>query len=54
MFRIYNKHYLQSSICKLFIHKCAFYTFGLTRTFLIPNIRFDHENFSIRYKGAFV
>ena len=22
------------------------------RTFLIPKIRFDHEKFSIRYKGA--
>ena len=49
MFRIYNKHYLYSSICKLFAHNCSFYTFRLNRTFLIQKIRFDHEKFSIRY-----
>ena len=52
MFRIYNKHYLHSSICKLFIYNCSLYTFRLNRTLLIPKIRFDHKKFSIRYKGA--
>ena len=50
MFRIYNKHYLHSSICKLFINRytynCSLYTFRLNRIFLIPKIRFDHEKFS--------
>ena len=52
MFRIYNNHYLHSSICKLFIYNRSFYTFRLNITFLIPKIRFNHEKFSIRYKGA--
>ena len=52
MFRIFNKRYLHSSICKLFIYNCSLYTFRLNRTFLIPKIRFDHETFSIRYKDA--
>ena len=52
MFRIYNKHYLHSSIYKLFTYNCSLYTFRLNRTFLIPKIRFDHDKFSIRYKGA--
>ena len=52
MFRIYNKHYLHSSICKLFTYNRFLYTFRLNRTFLISKIRFDHEKFSIRYKGA--
>ena len=52
MFIIYNMHYLHSSICKLFTYNCTLYTFRLNRTFLIPKIRFDHEKFSIRYKGA--
>ena len=51
MFRIYNKHYLHSSICKLLTYNCSLYTFRLNRTFLIPKIRFDNEKFSIRYKG---
>ena len=54
MFRIYNKHYLHSSICKLFTHNCSLYTFRLNRTFLIPKIRFYHQKFSIRYKGAYL
>ena len=29
MFRIYNKHYLHSSICKLFTYNCSLYTFRL-------------------------
>ena len=52
MFRIYNKHYLHSSICKLFIYNCSLYNFRLNRTFLLPKIRFYHEEFSICYKGA--
>ena len=52
MFRIYNKHYLHSSICKLFTHNFSFYTYLLNIEFLIPKIRFEHEKFSIRYKGA--
>ena len=54
--RIYNKHYLPSSISKLFTYNrsVGIYTFRLNRTFLIPKIRFDHEKFSIRYKGACV
>ena len=52
MFRIYNKNYLHSSMCKLFTYNFFFYTFRLDRTFLIPKIRFDHEKFSIRYKDA--
>ena len=40
MFRIYNKHYLHSSMCKLFTYNCSLYTFRLNRTFLIPKIRF--------------
>ena len=52
MLRIYNKHYLNSSICKLFTYNCSLYTFRLNRTLLIPKIRFDHEKFSILYKGA--
>ena len=27
MFRIYNKHYLHSSICKLFTYNCYLYIF---------------------------
>ena len=54
MFRIYNNHYLHSSICKLFTYNCSLYTFRLNRTFLIPKIRFDHDTFSIRYKGAYL
>ena len=54
MFRIYNKHYLYSSICKLCTYNCSLYTFRLNRTFLIPKIRFDHDKFSIRYKGAYL
>ena len=54
MFRIYNKHYLHSTICKLFTYSCSLYTVRLNRTFLIPKIRFDHEKFSIRYKGAYL
>ena len=52
MFRIYNKHYLHSSICKLFTYNCSLYTIQLNRTFLIAQIRFGHEKFSIRYKVA--
>ena len=53
MFRIYNKLYLYRSICKLlFTNNCSFYTFRINRKFLISNIRFYHEKFSIRYKGA--
>ena len=44
IFRIYNKHYLHSSICKLFTYNCYLYTFRLNRTFLIPKIRFDMIN----------
>ena len=51
MFRIYNEHYLHGSICKLFTYN-SLYTFRLNRTFLLPKIRFDHEKFSIRYKGT--
>ena len=29
MFRIYNNHYLHSSICKLFTYNCSLYTFRL-------------------------
>ena len=54
MFRIYKKHYLHSSICKLFTYNCSLYTFRLNKTFLIPKIRFDHEKFSIRYNGAYL
>ena len=54
MFRIYNNHYLHSSICKLFTYNCSLYIFRLNRTFLIPKIRFDHDKFSIRYKGAYL
>ena len=54
MFRIYNKHYLHSSICKLFTHNCSLYTFQLNRIFLIPKIRCDHEIYSFRYKGLFM
>ena len=46
MFRIYNNHYLHSSIFKLFTYNCSLYTFRLNRTFLIPKIRFDHDKFS--------
>ena len=52
MFRIYNKHYLHSSICKLFTYNYSLCIFRLNRTFLIPKIRFDHEKISIRYKVA--
>ena len=52
MFRIYNKLYLHSSICKLVTHNCSFYIFRLNITFLIPKIRFDHKKFRIRYKDA--
>ena len=41
IFRIYNKHYLHSSICSSYLP-----------TFLIPKIIFYHEKFSIRYKCA--
>ena len=46
MFKIYNKNYMHSSICKLLTHNCSFYSFRLNRIFLILKIRFDHEKFS--------
>ena len=52
MFRIYNKHYLHSSIYEVLTYNSSLYTFRLNRTFLIPNIRFDHEKIIIHYKGA--
>ena len=39
---------------KSFTYNRSLYTFRLNRTLLIPKIIFDHEKFSIRYKGAYL
>ena len=51
MIRIYDKHYLHFSMCKLFTNNCSLYTFRLNRTLLLPKIKFDHDKFSIRCKA---